>query len=226
MCRYANNIYIKGNYKMKKNLIIIGASALAREVYNYAQEALSNVNIIGFLDSRKDILDKYDGYPPIIGVPELYTPQKNDVFICALGEPEMREKYVKMIESRGGEFITLIHPSAFIGKNVKIDNGTIVSPGANIACDTTIGKHVYVGIGTNVCHDCVIGDFVSLSPGCTIAGWCNIGTTCFLGVSCSVIPRIAIGGDSASDSVYVAAGGVVTKSYKGTRIIGVPAKPK
>lgn len=211
---------------MVKNLIIIGASALAREVCNYAHDALPDVNVGGFLDSRKDILDKYNDYPPIIESPDSYIPRENDVFICALGEPDMREKYVKMIESRGGEFITLIHPSAFVGKNVKIGKGTIVSPGVNIACDTTIGKHVYLGVGTNICHDCVVGDFASVSPGCTVAGWCYIGTNCFLGVSCSVIPHITIGGDASSDSVYVAAGGVVTKSYKGTRIMGVPAKPK
>lgn len=219
-------IYNQRDYTMVKKLIIIGASALGREVYNYAQDALPNMNIAGFLDSRLNILDKYVGYPPVIESPDTYMPNPDDVFVCALGEPDMREKYVKLIESRGGKFISVIHPSAFIGKNVQIGDGTIVSPGANIGCDTKLGNHVYIGLGANVCHDCIVNDFVSVSPDSTVAGWCSIGSNCFLGISCTVIPHVDLGGTTSKDAVYVAAGAVVTKSYSGTRIMGVPAKPR
>ena len=210
----------------QKNLIIIGASALAREVCYYANDALPNIRVRGFLDSRKDILDNYAGYPPVIASPDEYIPTENDVFVCALGEPDMREKYVKLIESRGGNFISVVHPNAFIAHGVNIGIGTIISPGAIITNDSRIGNHVYIGIGTNINHDCIIDDFASVSPGCTIAGWCKIGRNCFLGVSCTLIPHITLGGAESSQSVYVAAGGVVTQSYHSTRIMGVPAKPK
>ena len=89
-----------------KNLVIIGASALAREVAEMLLDIKSDVKLKGFLDSRKNILDSFSGLPPIIGDAETYEIQPDDVFVCALGEPEMRKKYVDMISARGGKFIS------------------------------------------------------------------------------------------------------------------------
>lgn len=212
-----------GCIMLHKNLIIIGASALAREVTEYIPDALPGVNIKGFLDSRKNILDGFNGLPPIIGDVETYEIQPGDVFICALGEPEMRKKYVDMILARGGEFISVVHPSAYIAPSAIIGTGSIVAPNASVSSNATIGEHVYIGLNTAVCHDCRVGDFASISPGATVPGWCYIGERCFLGVNCALVPHTVLGDVSP---VYVAAGAVVTKSFSSGRIMGVPAKLK
>lgn len=206
-----------------KNVIIIGASALAREVTEYIPDALPGVNIKGFLDSRKNILDGFNGLPPIIGDVETYEIQPDDVFICALGEPEMRKKYVDMILARGGEFISVVHPSAYIAPSAIVGVGTIVSPNTSITSNTIIGNHVFLSTGVSILHDCNVGDFASISPGATVPGWCHIGERCFLGVNCALVPHTVLGDVSP---VYVAAGAVVTKSFSSGRIMGVPAKLK
>lgn len=206
-----------------KNLIIIGASALGREVASWAENACSYVKVKGFLDSRTDILNTYKNYPPILDSVENYQPKKNDVFICALGEPEMRQKYVTLIENKDGIFISLIHPKAYIGKNVTIGSGTIIRPNVILTTDIIIGNHCVIGVNSSIGHDCILDDFVTISPGCDIAGWCHIHSNAFLGVHSAVIPHVELGGGGGT---YVAAGAIVTRSYALGRLMGIPAKIK
>ena len=206
---------------LRKNLVIIGASALGREVAEYAVDALPGVEVKGFLDSRTNVLDGFSGFPTIIGDAETYEIQPDDVFICALGEPEMRKKYVDMVSAHGGKFLSVIHPSAYVAPSVTIGVGCIVGPNASVSSNTRIGEHVYIGLNTAVCHDCHVGNFASISPGATVPGWCHIGERCFLGVNSALVPHIVLGDVSPVD---VAAGAVVTKSFSSGRILGVPAK--
>ena len=207
----------------KRNLVIIGASALGREVTEMMIDIDNSISVKGFLDSRTHILDEFKNFPPIIGDAETYEIQPDDVFVCALGEPEMRKKYVDMILARGGKFISVIHPRAYIAPSATIGVGSIIAPNASVSSNTAIGKHVYIGLNSAISHDCSIGDFVSVSPGATVPGWCTIHQCCFLGVNATLLPHTELGADSP---VCVAAGAVVTKSFSSGRLMGVPAKLK
>ena len=66
-------------------LVIIGASAMGRETSAYACEC--GMEVKGFLDSRTTILAGQSGYAPVLSSPEEYTPQGEDVFVCAIGDP-------------------------------------------------------------------------------------------------------------------------------------------
>lgn len=202
-----------------KHLVIIGASAMGRETCSYARAC--GMDVKGFLDSRSHLLDGYEGYPPILGSVEDYEPAVDDVFICALGEPEQRKAYVAKVSAKGGKFVSIVHPSAVIGENVKIGVGCIIRPMAVIGGDARIGDHVIVGALSLVAHDCVIGDYSEISPGCHIAGWCSVGEEVFLGVHSALVPHLVLG-----KGVFVAAGAVVTKSVDSGRVMGVPAVKK
>lgn len=202
-----------------KRLVIIGARAMARETCTYAREA--GFEVKGFLDSKPDALFGYKGYPAILSSVEDYAVQDDDVFVCALGEPEWKEKYVSIILSKGGEFVSIVHPSAYVGQNVKMGVGCIICPRVTITNDIDIGNHVIVNINSSLNHDGSYGDWTTVSPGCHIAGRCTIGTKVFLGVGTTIIPDIRLG-----DGVFVAAGAVVTESYEIGRLMGVPARQK
>ncbi|MCQ2581731.1 MAG: acetyltransferase [Alphaproteobacteria bacterium] len=206
-----------------KNLIIIGASALGREVASWAKDANPNLVVKGFLDSRADILDEYDDYPSIVSDVENYVIQPDDVFICCLGEPYVRKKYIDIIKNKGGSFVSLIHPSAFLGKNTTIGIGTIIQPRVVITSDVQIGNYCVIGINSTISHDSVIKNFVTVSPGCDVAGWCHLYDFTFMGIHSCLIPHVVLG---QTEGVFVAAGAVVTKSFSAGRIMGVPAKNK
>ena len=198
-------------------LIIIGASALGREVFTYAQE--SGLEVKGFLDSRENILDCYSGYPPILGNVESWRPSNDEIYICACGSPDVKFRYSNMLKNV--KWGRIVHPTAYIGSNVYIGEGSIISPYATIGNDTKVGKHVLIRPHVHVAHDCRIGDYVSVSPSCTIGGWCVMSDGVFMGIQSLLVPHVNLG-----DSVIVAAGAVVTKSFESGLLMGVPAKTK
>ena len=203
---------------MKGRAIIVGAGLMGREAAAYAEEC--GFTVKGFLDSRAHVLDGFLGYPPIISSVEAYVPKAEDRFVCAVGAPDLRMEYAERIAARGGRFATLVHPRAYVGRNVAVGEGTIIAPNASVTNDARLGRHVIVNVNASVSHDCVLGDGCTLSPGCHVAGLCRFGACVFLGVGAAVIPEVELG-----DGVYVAAGAVVVGSVAAGRVMGVPARP-
>lgn len=204
---------------MNNQLVIIGASAMGREACAYARDC--GIQVKGFLDDRATILNGFEGYPPVLAAVETYTPDEADVFVCALGDPKRKREYVEMIQKTGGRFISIIHPSAYVGPNVRIGYGCIICPHASISADITIGNHVIVNLNASINHDNVIGDYSTICPGCRLAGRISVGTSAFIGVGASIIPDIKIG-----DSVFVAAGAVVVADVDSGCVMGNPAKQR
>lgn len=199
-------------------LIIIGARALGREVCNYARDA--GFEVVGFLDDKADAIEGFIGYPPILGSVEDWEASADDRYVCAVGDSQMRAKYARIIEEKGGVFVSVIHPTAYIGPNVKMGEGCIVCPFAVVDCDLTMGRHVIANAHTYVAHDCVLEDCVTLSPNVHLGGRTKIRRAAFLGINASTIPDIEIG-----ESSYVAAGACVTRNVpESVLVAGVPAK--
>jgi sugar O-acyltransferase (sialic acid O-acetyltransferase NeuD family) len=204
-----------------KSLLIVGAGPMGRVAFAYARDI--GFDVKGFLDSRLGALDGFDGYPPILSSLEDYVPQPDDRFVVALGEPDLKMKYVDKVLAKGGRFASLIHPQAYVGMNVEIGEGTIVAPHASLTNDVKIGRHVLIGLNAVISHDSRIGDYVSVSPGCRVTGGCFVGAGSFLGVQSAVIPHCELGTEAP---VFVAAGAIVTKSFPSGRLMGVPAVRK
>ena len=202
-----------------KRLVIIGASAMGRETCAYAME--SGIAVKGFLDSRMNLLSDMKGYPPILGPADDYKIEKSDVFICAVGDPKAKCQYVEMIEGKGGKFVSVVHPTAYIGMNVQIGNGCVVAPHVSISNDTIVGNHVIVNLNASISHDNRISDGCTICPGCHLAGWVTLGKKVFVGIGVSVIPHVSLG-----EGVFVAAGAVVTKSFSSGCLMGIPAIPR
>lgn len=197
-------------------LVIVGARAMGRETYAYACEC--GMDVKGFLDSKADALDGFDGYPSILASVENYVPCDDDVFVIALGEPECKVKYAQIIAEKGGVFVSVVHPTAYIGKNVKVGPGCIICPNTTVTNDTEIGAHVIINVGASINHDNRISDGATICPGARLAGRVRIGKNVFVGTGASVVPDVQLG-----DNVFVAAGATVTKSFEKGRLMGLPA---
>ena len=206
-----------------KKLYIIGARGFGREVYNLAKETdnyLKDYEIIGFLDDNKNALDDYSGYPPIVGSVENFLPSENDVFTCALGDVRYKKKYVELILNKRGEFINLIHKTAYISKNTKLGIGCIICAYVRISCDITIGDfntfQPYSALG----HDVCIGDFCHFNTYSFLGGFVKIEDEVTLHTGAIIHPHKTIENNS-----IVGAGAVVIKNVKPfTTVYGNPAK--
>lgn len=206
-----------------KHLIIIGARGFGREVYNTALESIgfgTDFTISGFLDDKFDALDGYYNYPPILSSVEDYIPQSDDVFICALGTPLYKKKYVKIILEKGGEFINIIHKSVHIGSNTIYGKGCVFSQNVQISCDIKIGDFVAMNFMTVIGHDAVIGDYSHLNSMSFMGGYSQLGEMVTLNTGAILQPHKRVGNNSV-----VGAGSFVYKNVKDNKIVfGNPAQ--
>ncbi len=207
-----------------KHLIIIGAGGYGREVWAVAREAIgfgTAFDIKGFLDARPDALDRFADYAPVIGSPDTYVPEADDVFIAALGDIATREKCVKAVKARGGEFISIIHQSAWLGPHVTVGEGSFISNNVVLTADITVGDHVAIFQNTSIGHDTTIGDFSHIYAQCAIGGAVKIEDHVAIYPGARIVPRRTIGAHAV-----VGIGSVVILNIpSNTTVFGNPATP-
>jgi len=206
-----------------KQLLIIGARGWGREVYDIATDCIASgveLKVKGFLDDKADALDGYENYPEILGPVETYEVQNDDVFICALGDVNYKKQYADIILNKGGEFISLIHPTAIIGNNAMIGKGCVVCAYSNLSSDTRIGDFVTFSIKAGMGHDSVIGDYSHIGGFSNISGFVTIGKMVTIHPCCNILPHKII-----EDEAVVGASSVVLANVKrGKTVYGNPAR--
>jgi sugar O-acyltransferase (sialic acid O-acetyltransferase NeuD family) len=208
----------------RKNLVIISAGRLGREVFTWAEQMIAagaSFRIKGFLDDRPASLDGYNYAAGILGSVQTYTIGEDDVFIGAIGEPMDKVAYYTPIVERGGRFVNIIHPLANIGHNVQLGAGVVLAPFSSITSDVKVGNHVSIGAFSNLGHDVVVGDWCQISSHCGVNGKAVLADGVFLGSHACIIPGLTVG-----SGAYVGAGSVVVRNVgPRVKVFGNPAAP-
>lgn len=205
-----------------KNLLIIGARGYGREIYSLACECVGyerNYIIKGFLDDKSNALDGYINYPPIIGSVEHYEIQEDDIFICALGDVKYKEMYANIILEKGGNFINLIHPTAYIGRNTNIGVGCIMCRYVNISCDVCIGDFATFQPFVTIGHDACIDNYCHLNTYSFMGGGAVIEKGVTLHTSAVLLPKVRAERYSTIGASSVA----LRKVKEGITVYGNPA---
>lgn len=137
--------------------------------------------------------------------------------IIGIGNNEIRKKISEKIN---GNYGVAIHPSAVIGEDVLIGEGTVIMANAVINSGTRIGKHCIINTAATVDHDCFLEDYVHISPGAHLGGTIIVGQLSWVGLGSSLKNNISI-----TENVIIGAGSVVVDNLlqEGT-YVGVPAK--
>ncbi len=140
--------------------------------------------------------------------------------ISQLYYPAYKLNICRSLKDRGGEFVTLIHPSAIIGPNCSIGEGCILCPGVVLTSDVSLGNFITLNLHATVGHDAKIGDGSTLLSHTDVTGFVELGEGVLLGSHASILPHAKVG-----DYGIVGAGSVVLRRVKSrTTVIGVPAK--
>lgn len=140
--------------------------------------------------------------------------------VIAVGENATRKKISERVKNL--EWLTVVHPQAYVDPSVRLGEGTVVFAGAVLQSDTLVGRHVIINTGATVDHDCVLEDFVHVAPGSHLAGAVRVGEGAFLGLASGVIPGLCVGAWST-----VGAGGMVVDDVPArAKVMGIPARTK
>jgi sugar O-acyltransferase (sialic acid O-acetyltransferase NeuD family) len=204
------------------NLVIIGASGLAREVYDLALTCYGDhpkFKVKGFLSDGPSNIEAM-GYPKVLNTVSGYEVQEGDVFFCAIGNVNDRKKTCEIILMKGGSFINLIHPTAIISPSAKIGMGVAIKAYSSLASDVRIGNFVYLQSSVILGHDVVIGNFCQVNSFSFFAGYCFIEDLCVINAGAKLIQKSKV-----ETGATVGIGSVVlTRVKAGTTVFGVPAK--
>lgn len=207
-------------------LVVVGAGGFGRELLCLIRDLSAESGaweFVGFLDdfSPDQRLLKALGAVHLGPREAIRTLSSEVAFLVGIGNGEARREISAQLMSWGYEPATVVHPSAFVGPDVALGNGSVVAAGAAVTTNVTTGCFVHVDRASQVGHDCVLGDFVTLNPAAVVSGGVHLGDGVNLGTNSTVLPRLAV-----AAGVVVGAGAVVTKDIarEGAVVAGVPAR--
>jgi len=115
------------NQKITKDLVIIGASGFGREVANLVEvinKQQPTWNLLGLIDDNltEESVEKFK----IIGnLNDLMNMKIKPYVVVAIADAKIRKMLVSRLEAQGFKFATLIDPSARIGHEVTVGEGTV-----------------------------------------------------------------------------------------------------
>lgn len=199
---------------MNKKVIIIGASGHGRVIADIVHRC--GDILIGYLDDRPP--ECFPGLNVLGRVSDVIFAQPDTSFIIGIGNNRIRESIAERYPNL--RYYTAIHPTAVIGENVEICEGTAIMANAVLNTGCRIGKHSIINTASTIDHDDVLEEFVHISPGAHISGTVRIGKGTWIGVGASVVNNVAI-----ANNCMIGAGAVVVKNIEKPGIYkGVPAK--
>lgn len=193
-----------------KNVVIFGASGHGGVVLDCLEKE-GKYNVVGFLDSFKKKGRRHCGYE-ILGnefdLPYLIDKYNISGGFVAVGDNWIRKNIVERIAgiSPEFEFISTVHPSVILGRDVKIGNGVVVMPGVVINANTEVGDFCILNTFSSIDHDSIMQDYSSLAPRVCIGGGFSLGKFSAVCLGAQIIESISIG-----EHTVVGAGSLVVR---------------
>lgn len=139
--------------------------------------------------------------------------------VLAVGDNASRKRLAERF--RVADWVTVVHPEAFVHPSVRLGPGTVVFAGAVVQPDTVVGAHCIINTGATVDHDCVLDDYVHVAPGANLAGGVRLGEGVIMGIGGVATPGARVGAWTT-----VGAGSVVIGELPaGVVAVGTPARP-
>jgi sugar O-acyltransferase (sialic acid O-acetyltransferase NeuD family) len=214
--------------KAKCRLILLGGGDLCRELLWTAASVPSDQRDwepFGILDDNPDAarehLCRRGLRLPVLGAVRDHQPKEEEVFLPAIGSPVDKLKTAELIESRGGRFINLLHPTTVVAPDTKMGIGNFCFVYSVISVGAVLEDFVTLNVSAVVGHDARVGRGSTLSPGSILCGNVSLGRGVFLGTGASIVP-----GQTAGDLSSLGAGSVALRSIEAQMIVfGVPARP-
>jgi len=203
---------------------VVGSSGHARVVTDIL-ERLGRYQVVGLIDSFRAPGPRVDGYE-ILGtedsLPRLTRALGIEGLVLAIGDNYGRMRMAEKIRHVAPDlpFVTAVHPSCHIGRDVVIGDGTVIMPGVVLNCGCRIGKLCILNTNSSLDHDGLMEDCSSLGPNVATGGGVRIGRCTAVCIGTTIVEKVSIG-----DNAVVGAGATVLSDLPNLVLAyGTPAK--
>lgn len=207
----------------KNKMYILGAGGFAREIYSYLKDSsfeYEDYILAGFLDDNRNSLDDFNLELQVLGPIRSSNLDVDDVVVMGVANCLIKKELFNFYSNRGVKIISYIHPTAIVGHDVIVGDGSVFGPYSLATTNVKIGKCATVNALSTLGHDVVLGDFCTLSGHCDITGGAQLSDEVFLGSGVTIIPQIIV----ESGAVIGAGSVVIKKVAAGSTVFGNPAK--
>lgn len=134
---------------------------------------------------------------------------------------DLRTRLYLERKAQGFGFVAVRHPSAVVGADCELAEGSQLMAGCVLQCRVRLGENSVVNTRAGVDHDAVIGAHAFVGPGATLCGEVQVGEGAFIGAGAVLLPGVRIGAGAV-----VAAGSLVRGDVApGAWVCGHPAAP-
>jgi sugar O-acyltransferase (sialic acid O-acetyltransferase NeuD family) len=204
-----------------QDIAIVGAGGLGKEIavlIGQINQVQKIWNLVGFFDDGLPAGSEVLSLPVLGNIDALNRGKRNSVI--AIGNPALKAAIVKRLTNPHLKFPVLVHPSASLGQEITVGEGSIVCAGSVLTVHINIGRHVLINLNTTIGHDVVVGDYSSLMPGTHVSGFVTVGQRAFIGTGTSILQNVQL-----EEGAVVGAGAVVNRDVKANvTVVGVPAR--
>ena len=174
----------------RKKLVIFPCNGNAIEALDCISP--EEYDLLGFIDD--DAAKKCEGYT-------IYSrnvlSKFEEIYVLAVpGSPstfKLRSGIIRSLGIAEDRYITVVHPKACLGKNVKLGFNTLIMAGVVLTSNAVVGNHVCILPNSVVHHDSLIDDYSLIGSNVVIAGGCTVGRGCYIGSGSTVINGVTIG---------------------------------
>ncbi|NMP04260.1 acetyltransferase [Pseudoalteromonas arctica] len=208
---------------MTNKLAVVGASGHGKVIADIAEQLGFIVNFYDDAYPSKTYIEHWPIHGTCADLIALNNTSTtpNDV-VVAIGNNNIRQQKIQLLQQNGFNLITLIAPTAVISQYATIAQGSVVFAGAIINAFANIGIGCIVNTSAIIEHDCAIGDFTHICPNTALAGGVIIGSKSWVGIGSQIKQLIVIG-----DNCMIGAGSTVIKNIPdNVTAFGSPAVPQ
>ena len=206
---------------MNLDIYIVGAGTYGEAMYELA--TILGYNVIGFYDDDESKQGLKIMGIPVIGKSSDLSDEKimGNNFIVAIGNNDLRLKFMLKIINLGGETPTLIHPTAIISPSVQIGNGVYIQANAYLWTKVKVNDFCIISPNVVIAHHTTIGEACLISTMTAVGASIKIKDRVFVGMGSTIVTGISLIGENTT----VGAGAVVLKNLEANSVYaGVPAK--
>lgn len=205
------------------DLVIVGAGGHGREIFDVVT-AINAVrptwDVLGFVDDDPAHPERLErlGLSVLGTVADAHGHATE--YALGIGTSATRRAVSEQLAANGSVAVSILHPDAQIGSDVRLAEGVVVFARCTITTNVSIGRHTHLNVGCAVQHDSTVGEFVQFSPGVLVNGDCTIDDDVFLGSGAVVTRGVHVG-----RGARVGAGAVVLSNVPaGSTVVGAPAR--